>query len=214
MLPVELKLVVGPDGTMNTIQIELTDGFVSSGGRVLFSCTVPGGLSANTTKTISFDVPLTFCEVTGYRVSKPLAGPDVASDDAFFLAENFFTIDDELVSFDRVANTLITAETAKEHQYSGTEPYQERCAFITVFLMALDTEEFELSEALARADEFSEKLGVDTRVLLSDEFGSLNAGFWVVYTGVFLNESEADAEADRLRRLGHPDAYAREVGSS
>ncbi|VAW06280.1 hypothetical protein MNBD_ACTINO02-2568, partial [hydrothermal vent metagenome] len=47
-------------------------------------------------------------------------------------------------------------------------------------LASLPTDEFTLEDAAARTPEVE-----GSRVLLSDDYPSLNAGYWVVYTGPF-----------------------------
>jgi S1-C subfamily serine protease len=83
--------------------------------------------------------------------------------------------------------------------------------FYAVFLKSMKTHEYSRGDALRFADQFALQFGVITNILLSDDYGSLNPGYWVAYTGAFPSEAGAEAEADRLKGLGHPDAYAREV---
>jgi hypothetical protein len=48
-------------------------------------------------------------------------------------------------------------------------------------------------------------------VLDSDNFTSLNAGYWVVFTGVYDTESQARAALPTARQAGWPIAYIREI---
>lgn len=65
-----------------------------------------------------------------------------------------------------------------------------------------------------RADEVAralERQGFEAGILYSSNFSSLNPGYWVVYTGEFPSRSAALAQAERVRRAGYEDAYARQV---
>ena len=48
-------------------------------------------------------------------------------------------------------------------------------------------------------------------VLLSSRYSSLNPGYWVAYSGRFTDRAAADQQAQELRAIGYPGAYAREV---
>jgi hypothetical protein len=53
--------------------------------------------------------------------------------------------------------------------------------------------------------------GIDGAVFRSDEFASLNPGFWVVYAGIFDDADAAAAYCEELRPVA-PDCYRRFVG--
>jgi hypothetical protein len=53
--------------------------------------------------------------------------------------------------------------------------------------------------------------GLDAGVLLSDDFGSLRSGYWVVFSGVYENNEGAVQRAGRARALGFETAYPRFV---
>lgn len=55
------------------------------------------------------------------------------------------------------------------------------------------------------------ELGLDAGVLYSSNFDSLRPGYWVVFSGTFVNHEEATARAGRARELGYPDSYPRFV---
>lgn len=55
------------------------------------------------------------------------------------------------------------------------------------------------------------ELGLDAGVLYSSEFSSLRPGYWVVFSGTFVNHEEAEARAERARELGYSDSYPRFV---
>jgi ribulose bisphosphate carboxylase small subunit len=52
--------------------------------------------------------------------------------------------------------------------------------------------------------------GETVGILKSDDFSSLNAGYWVVFTGHYASKSEAQSQLDAVRAQ-HADAYVRRV---
>ena len=72
----------------------------------------------------------------------------------------------------------------------------------------------EREEATARAigDELTEG-GFDTGVLRSDDYPSLNPGFWVAYVGPFDDLGAAQGAVSQLEDAGYTAAYARCVGT-
>ncbi len=53
--------------------------------------------------------------------------------------------------------------------------------------------------------------GLDAGVLFSSDYSSLRPGYRVVFSGVFPDDSDAEARASRAHELGYPDAYPRFV---
>jgi hypothetical protein len=53
--------------------------------------------------------------------------------------------------------------------------------------------------------------GLDAGILRSDNFRSLNPGYWVVFSGTFPTNSDAAKRAARAQELGFADAYPRFV---
>ena len=72
----------------------------------------------------------------------------------------------------------------------------------------------EPNEATARssADELTES-GFDSGVLHSDDYESLNPGFWVAYVGPFDDVAGANAAVSELKSAGYTAAYARCLGT-
>src|SRR4051812_21472476 len=54
--------------------------------------------------------------------------------------------------------------------------------------------------------------GETVGILKSDDFSSLNAGYWVVFTGQYTTKQEAEGNLDSVRSQHH-DAYVREIKS-
>jgi hypothetical protein len=48
-------------------------------------------------------------------------------------------------------------------------------------------------------------------VLNSSDYSSLNAGYWVTFTGVYDSESQATSALSNARSKGFPTAYVRRV---
>ena len=68
-------------------------------------------------------------------------------------------------------------------------------------------------EARADAAELTER-GYDGAVLRSDDYGSLEPGFWVAYVGPFDDAPAAQAATDDLIADGYGAAYPRCVGTA
>ena len=73
----------------------------------------------------------------------------------------------------------------------------------------------ERDEATARAigDQLTEA-GFDSGVLHSDDYGSLEPGFWVAYVGPFDDVGAAEGAVDDLKGEGYGAAYPRCVGTA
>jgi hypothetical protein len=56
----------------------------------------------------------------------------------------------------------------------------------------------------------AQSLGESPGILKSDDFSSLNAGYWVVFLGDYSSKSEAQDNLDAVRAK-RPDAYVREI---
>jgi hypothetical protein len=64
-----------------------------------------------------------------------------------------------------------------------------------------------------RRDELTEG-GYDAGVLQSDDYSSLEPGFWVAYVGPFPDAAAAQAAVDQLATDGYDAAYVRCVGTA
>jgi hypothetical protein len=72
----------------------------------------------------------------------------------------------------------------------------------------------ETDEATARAtgDQLTEG-GFDSGILRSDDYGSLQPGFWVAYVGPFDDVAAAESAVTELKAAGYTAAYPRCVGT-
>lgn len=97
------------------------------------------------------------------------------------------------------------APAATVTEDSGSEDWPGGSAY-TAILASLGSE----SEAIdfqseARAD------GLDAGVLNSSEYGSLNPGYWVVFSGTYDSSDGASERASYAKSLGYSSAYPRFV---
>ena len=83
----------------------------------------------------------------------------------------------------------------------------------TPTFVAIVTSERDEATARAQADELTER-GYGASVLHSDEYGSLEPGFWVSYVGPFPDVASAEAADGQLAVDQYPDAYVRCVGTA
>ena len=79
--------------------------------------------------------------------------------------------------------------------------------FVTVVVSEPDE-----ATARATADELTES-GFDSGVLHSDDYSSLNPGFWVAYVGPYDDVTAADAAVADLAGAGYTAAYPRCIGT-
>lgn len=71
----------------------------------------------------------------------------------------------------------------------------------------------ESASSESRANTVSEQAtdkGHTTGVLNSDDYSSLNGGYWVVFSGAYASKSEAEDALDGIR-ADYPDAYVRQI---
>jgi hypothetical protein len=83
----------------------------------------------------------------------------------------------------------------------------------TPAFVAIVVSERDESTARAIGDQLTEG-GFDSGVLRSDEYGSLEAGYWVTYVGPFDDVGAAEAAVEDLKGAGYTAAYPRCVGTA
>jgi len=84
--------------------------------------------------------------------------------------------------------------------------WPEDTSAYTVILLSTGTREG--AETVARQ---AARTGIPAGVLQSDDYSSLNPGYWVVFAGEFDSTEEAQREAESYAGLGFPGGYARFV---
>ena len=85
-------------------------------------------------------------------------------------------------------------------------------ALATPTFVAIVVSETDEGAARSTADELSDG-GFDSGVLHSDDYGSLEPGFWVAYVGPFDDVGAAQAEVNDLKDAGYSASYPRCVGT-
>lgn len=115
----EFTFVTGSDGTFDQVVMELLDEAFDGNTLASFSSGQP--FEAFSTRTIYSMVRVNFCDVVGFRVSKP-------GDDSWYLEELYFSLDGVQPFFDRVADRTCTDSSAcYSGGYENTQVYQDRC---------------------------------------------------------------------------------------
>ena len=84
---------------------------------------------------------------------------------------------------------------------------------VTPTFVAIVSSDGDEPTAQQRRDELTES-GYDAGVLHSDDYTSLEPGFWVAYVGPFPDDAAAQAAADQLVADGYESAYPRCVGTA
>lgn len=82
----------------------------------------------------------------------------------------------------------------------------------TPTFVAVVVSERDEASARATADELTEG-GFDSGVIHSDDYGSLNPGFWVAYVGPFDDVAGANGAVTELESAGYTASYARCLGT-
>jgi len=80
----------------------------------------------------------------------------------------------------------------------------------TVVVASISEAEGGRGEAARRATLLVDE-GYPAGVLLSNDFRSLNPGYWVTFSGQFDTKAQAYTHAQRLRSAGYSDCYQREI---
>jgi len=82
----------------------------------------------------------------------------------------------------------------------------------TPSFVAIVVSEHDEATARSTADQLTES-GFDSAVLHSDDYGSLNPGFWVAYVGPYDDVGAASGAVSELKDAGYTAAYARCIGT-
>ena len=119
---------------------------------------------------------------------------------SFFIALQLFEDDDDAATTTTTTTTVpITTTTSTDELTTPT--------FVAIVVSETD-------EATARSvgDQLTEA-GFDSGVLHSDDYSSLEPGFWVAYVGPFDDVGGAQAAVGELQGDGYTGAYPRCVGT-
>lgn len=80
-----------------------------------------------------------------------------------------------------------------------------------VLLVSDDTEKFDFASITAKKQQATSNGFSNAGVLNSDDYFTLNPGYWVLYIGPYATKSEAQAAQAKARAGGYSDAYVRRV---
>lgn len=119
-----LTLVTGDDGTVDNPNFVLLD----QDNNPIFTTALdqPDDLQPGQTVTYEYTVPNSFCQITGWILTKP-SSADV--DDPWLLAEINIEINGESVYLDRGLSSwgTITEDSQLSGNWAGIELFQQRC---------------------------------------------------------------------------------------
>ena len=118
----------------------------------------------------------------------------------FFIALQVFDDDDGAAATTTTTTTVpITTTTSTDE-------------LVTPAFVAIVVSETDEATARSMGDQLTES-GFDSGVLHSDDYASLEPGFWVAYVGPFDDVDGAQAAVGELEDEGYTAAYPRCVGS-
>lgn len=106
-------------------------------------------------------------------------------------------------------DTTTTAATTSTTA-SGTDDWTATQPAYTVVFVSMPKSSYQHSDADAKAQTLRDD-NLPAGVLDSDNYSSLNPGFWVVYSGEFSSESAAQAHVSELSAAQHYGGYVRRV---
>jgi hypothetical protein len=109
-----------------------------------------------------------------------------------------------------IPTTTLSTTTSSTTTTSGTITWPAGRDGYSIFLKSVPT-----SQGRAQADAAAHR-AIDNGltqvgVLNSTDYSSLNAGYWVTFTGVYDSESQANSALSNARSKGFPTAYVRRV---
>jgi hypothetical protein len=109
-----------------------------------------------------------------------------------------------------IPTTTLSTTTSSTTTTSGTITWPAGRDGYSIFLKSVPT-----SQGRAQADAAAQR-AIDNGltqvgVLNSTDYSSLNAGYWVTFTGVYDSESQANSALSNARSKGFPTAYVRRV---
>ena len=114
-----------------------------------------------------------------------------------------------LIEEDDPVPSTTTTTTATTASTTTTVPGE----LATPSFVAIVSSDADEATAQQRRDELTEN-GYDSNVLHSDDFTSLEPGFWVAYVGPFPDPAAAQAAANQLAADGYTSAYPRCIGTA
>ncbi len=117
------------------------------------------------------------------------------------------SIPDPTGTSDPTTSTSTTETTPPEE----TNDWPEGTDGFAVLLASKDTEQFDFAFITQQKDAAEAKGHDNAGVLNSDDYFTLNPGYWVLYLGPYDSKTAAEAVKVEVRANGYPDAYVRRV---
>ena len=108
-------------------------------------------------------------------------------------------------------DTAATTDTVPTDTGAATGDWPDGLSAWAVIIASKDQAQFTEADARVIADEATAAGVLQTGVLDSSAYPSLNPGYWAVYSGPYTTKDEAEQAAANIRTQGYPEAYAREV---
>lgn len=106
--------------------------------------------------------------------------------------------------------TSTTPTTATTGTGGGTATWPAGTSGYTVVIQSLNKSLYTQSDAQARANEAAGK-GLEAGVIDSNDYSSLASDLWVVFSGVYTGEDQANAHLPTVTSAGYPSAYVRQI---
>ncbi|MGA0121844.1 MAG: hypothetical protein ACO3KD_02395 [Gaiellales bacterium] len=122
------------------------------------------------------------------------------------------TVATDTMPTDTVPTDTVITDTVMTD--TGTTPTGDWPLDLTAWAVIIASKEqgrFSELDARVIADEAAAAGVLQTGVLDSSAYASLNPGYWAVYSGPYATQDEAEDAAVIIRTQGYPEAYAREV---
>jgi SPOR domain len=106
--------------------------------------------------------------------------------------------------------TSPTTNTTPSDGGTSAEEWPSDKSGYTVVLASFSQKNYRKADAQIRATQ-AQSNGISSGVLDSNDFSSLTANLWVVFSGVHDSQSAAEAHERTVRAAGYQGAYVRQV---
>jgi hypothetical protein len=121
------------------------------------------------------------------------------------------TLPTDTIPTDTMPTDTMPTDTMPTDTGTATGDWPDGLSAWAVIIASKDQVAFTEADARVIADEATTAGVVQTGVLDSSAYPSLNPGYWAVYSGPYETKDEAEQAAATIRTQGYPEAYAREV---
>jgi len=118
---------------------------------------------------------------------------------------------DTIPTFPTDTGATVPTDTSQTDPGEEASDWPEGKDAFAVILSSDDTEKFTFESITAKKQQAIANGFDNAGVLNSDDYFTLNPGYWVLYIGPYETKSEAQAAQAEARAGGYPDAYVRRV---